>query len=318
MRNDLAVFLAAALSSGATWWLTRAERPVDPVSGPEPTGPATSPEAPASGGGPVLRGTSPVEWAPLLAELRAIRARLEATPVASTQPGTGSPAGSRSAGSVLDHVAAEDAPFEALTADLQAVRKTAERRLLAVPDRLRTAYAGLLAQPDTGIGRILSRGKFEELLSTRGGGAYWSFATRSNSYDESPDVELQKGSFSSGFYGSSIGFVTDLGTLPLERVPDGPGILPPPLDESQRGIWEFLWSERGEGTGGYAADFPERAHALGVPRRATAIVGHTYVLRAILPGEHDLLVAFTSVEGDENGHTLVHRVLRTYPMTSRR
>lgn len=318
MRNDLAVFLAAALSSGATWWLTRDQRPCDPGSAGESQTPATRSDAPPTGRGPMLEGTSHAEFAPLLAELRAIRARLEAKPLASMQPGTASAAGGRSAGSVLDVAVAEDAPLEALAADLLAVHKTIDRRLLTVPDRLRTTHASLLAQPDTGIGRILPRGKFEKLLTMPGGGAYWSFATRSNSYQESPDVELQNGSFSSGFYGSSIGYLIDLGTLPLERVPDGPGILPSPLDESQRGVWEFLWSERGEGPRGYAPDFTERASALGAPRQATAIVGHTYVLRAILPGEHDILVAFASVEGDENGHTLVHRVLRTYPMTSRR
>ena len=40
---------------------------------------------------------------------------------------------------------------------------------------------------------------------------------------------------------------------------------------------------------------------------------HTYLLRAVLPGEHDILVAFRDAHSDDTGTTLVWREIARWP-----
>src|SRR4051812_18820593 len=69
--------------------------------------------------------------------------------------------------------------------------------------------------------KILPRRMFDyekNELSVRGGGAYYSFAKQSHSYDEIPQIELQSDNLSVGFYGASYGFIADLGEAPLSEI----------------------------------------------------------------------------------------------------
>jgi hypothetical protein len=180
-------------------------------------------------------------------------------------------------------------------------------------------YAALLAREDTGTARLLPRGKYEHVVEKRGGGAYYSFATRDNSYDKEPDLELQNGRYRSGFYGNNWGHVMDLGPITVESVPDGPSVLPPGLAEDLRAKWEFLWKDAGTNERDFSGEFRSEASRLGVDRNhVPAVAGHTYVVRAILVGEHDHLVAFTPVEQDDYGQTLVWRILKKWKVPSRR
>lgn len=199
------------------------------------------------------------------------------------------------------------------------IRARTQELLLAPPAGVQTRYASLLARAGTGVARILPRGAYEQAIEKRGGGAYYSFATRDNSYDEEPDLELQQGNYSSSFYGGTWGCVLDLGAIALESVPESPAALPTALTEEQRPAWELLWQDAKTSKQGFSDDFKGAAAKLGLSRnRVPAVVGHTYVVRAILPGEHDHLVAFSPVEQDEFGHTLVWRVLRTWTVERRR
>lgn len=40
---------------------------------------------------------------------------------------------------------------------------------------------------------------------------------------------------------------------------------------------------------------------------------HTYLLRAVLPGEHDILVAFRDAHRDDTGSSIVWREIRRWP-----
>ena len=100
------------------------------------------------------------------------------------------------------------------------------------------------------MARILPRGRFDALIERRGGGAYWSFVKRDNSYDKEPDLELQQGMFMSGFYGGNEGRLLDLGEMPLEDVEADPARAPRVLDEQGRRVWAHFFKARGK---------PERA-----------------------------------------------------------
>src|SRR5215204_6207037 len=93
-----------------------------------------------------------------------------------------------------------------------------EATLLSVPDEDRKAHAEFLAQPDTGLVRLLPREKWDSKLSMRGGGSYYSFTLRSNEYGRSTDIGLEQGRFMVGFAGADFGFMVSLGDMPVENV----------------------------------------------------------------------------------------------------
>ena len=72
--------------------------------------------------------------------------------------------------------------------------------------------------------------------------------------------------------------------------------------------WAFLWEDIPAERNGRRA-YQKRGRKLGLRDRAKAEPEHTYLLRAVLPGEHDILVAFRDVHRDDHGHTLVFREL---------
>lgn len=110
----------------------------------------------------------------------------------------------------------------------------------------------------------------------------------------------------------------DLGPIAIETVTQSPTAYPPGLQEDLRPKWEVLWEDAETKKEGFSREFERKVNALGLaPRHIPSVRGHTYVVRAILPGEHDHLVAFSPVEEDEHGQTLVWRILKTWPVEAR-
>ena len=198
-----------------------------------------------------------------------------------------------------------------LAARIQALLR--ERLLTPTGDHVERELALLQDVQDTGTTRILRRETFEgtlnEPLGIRGGGAYFSFHLESHSYDDEPDLCLSNGQFSSCLYGGSTGYILDLGDAALDTLGT---TAPQTLKAEQAPQWSHLWAAAGSGEGPHDTSFDTRARNLGLTGNAPARRGHTYVLRAILDAEHDILVAFRSVHSDRDGHTLVWRVLRTF------
>lgn len=172
--------------------------------------------------------------------------------------------------------------------------------------------------------KILPRGMFkDDELSVRGGGAYYSFVRKSHSYNEIPQIELFKlgihvrrsGSYTEvpktefinlpvdflqvGFYGANYGFIADLGEVPLAEV----------TPESKN--TKFLM--------GYNPDKDELAARYAFKRiredfevegikysgAYAAVVGHTYILRAISFDEADSLVAFHVYRKESDGGLII-------------
>ena len=86
-----------------------------------------------------------------------------------------------------------------------------DRELLAPPQGAVAQHAAFLAQPDTGLVRLLPREKFDGKLAVRGGGAYYSFAHLVHEYNYGSDIGLEQGRLGVGFAGASYGFLFDLG-----------------------------------------------------------------------------------------------------------
>src|SRR5262249_14695127 len=135
------------------------------------------------------------------------------------------------AGTAPDGVANLQA--DALLQRLAAIRAQAEPRLLAVADADRRAWADLLAQPATGIARILPRGRFDALVASREGGAYLDFVTQAHAYGNGVHLGLEQGQFGSGFAGDEVGYLLDLGPVPLAAAEQ------PPLGQHARDAVAF-------------------------------------------------------------------------------
>lgn len=160
-------------------------------------------------------------------------------------------------------------------------------------------HAAFLRQPDTGLIRLMPRGQVEPLLSTRGGGAYYSFTRLTHAYGFGSDLELQQGRFSVGFAGVDFGFLVALGNVGLETVGlDHPGVrylanFAAPLIEA-----EARTQHQRSGAGFQENGFTYR-------NRLDAILNTTYVVRSVQYGLADALIAFRFVRQDSDGSVIL-------------
>lgn len=132
----------------------------------------------------------------------------------------------------------------------------------------------------------------------RGGGAYYSFVTRSHSYDRTPQIELQQGDLKTGFAGANYGFLKDLGKMDLTAVDNRmrevaflEGYQPPKYEPDVR--------EEKKRSSDYSVE------GITYKRRLEAVSGHTYILRAILFNRADSLVAFNINRINEDGSMVI-------------
>lgn len=166
--------------------------------------------------------------------------------------------------------------------------------------------------------KLLPRGMFDQDTSTygdkdnplgiRGGGAYYSFATELHSYNKMPQIELQKEYLNTGFYGLNYGLMKDLGAIELASVSTDLAEVNFLATYKPRNLIPEIREEQGK-RGDYKANgYVYRA-------RLPAIVGHTYVLRAIGYDEFDILVAFQPIAKLENGALeVLWKELKTFPV----
>ena len=206
--------------------------------------------------------------------------------------------------------------------DLLVLGRQVQRELrvrLLTPDLTDPKVAAVLARvPDAQVARLLPYGRIEDdidgrFLGISGAGAFWSFATRSNDYDQQPDVMLSGGDFSARGYGGTAGWICDLGRIDLADLRADP-LSPPGRDERTREIWSLSWEDAHIAGRDFDRSIEARARALELGMDAPASPGNTYLIRKIMPGEHDLLAAFTVLSRDDYGYTIAGRVLQRWPL----
>lgn len=160
-------------------------------------------------------------------------------------------------------------------------------------------HAAFLAQPDTGLIRLLPREQFDGVLATRGGGAYYSFARLTHEYGFGSDLSLQRGQFSVGFAGADFGFLALLGEMGLAEVTlDQAAVrymagFVPPVTEPEARLEQRRSSDGFQDNGFSYRD------------RTAAILGKTYAVRSVGYRTSDLLVAFRVLRQDSDGSLLL-------------
>lgn len=154
--------------------------------------------------------------------------------------------------------------------------------------------------------RLLPRQPYEKVLTTRGGGAYYSFLRKTHEYGYGSDIELQQGKLSVGFAGADYGFIADMGNIPLTSVSlDNADIVflvnyQPPTEMTEI---------RKEQAKSRNYETPTATFSSSV----TAMVGHSYALRSLGFDQSDVLIAFKVVRRDVDGSLILFwKLLKTY------
>jgi hypothetical protein len=196
-------------------------------------------------------------------------------------------------------------------AEIESLReqiKLKEAILLAPAPEDETRYAEFLAQPHTGLVRLLPREKWIHKLSTAGDGAFYSFARLTHEYGFGSDIMLEQGQFAGGFAGANYGLFVNLGDMPLENVSGE--------TEGVRTLTEFQTpsvepeARKQQRRAGEGFKEDERTYAERVP----AVVNNTYVLRSVNYDSSDVLVAYRVVRKDDDASVvLLWKLLKKYP-----
>ncbi|HVF67759.1 MAG TPA: hypothetical protein VM914_08860 [Pyrinomonadaceae bacterium] len=197
-------------------------------------------------------------------------------------------------------------------ADIESLReqiKAKEAVLLAPSDEDWKTHAEFLAQPRTGLMRLLPRERWTGKLSTRGDGAYYSFARRTQEYGYGSDISLEQDAFSVGFAGADFGFMVNLGNVPLETLTaDAEAVqfmasYRTPSEEPEARKAHAQFSLDGDQTGRWA-----------YKSRLPVFVNNTYALRSVNYNYSDVLVAFRVVRKDLDGSAVIlWKLLAKYP-----
>jgi hypothetical protein len=179
--------------------------------------------------------------------------------------------------------------------------------------------AALARHPDLALARILPYGVLDgdiegRFLGIRGAGADFSFFTRSNDYGQQPDIHLDQ-TLSAGPYGGTVGFLVDVGEVDLMEIAGSQKSSPLQAVSGGREMWDLLWTDAHTTGREFDRSFVDRANGLNLTHRAAPGVGHTYLVRSILPGEHDILAAFEILSADEYGYTLAWSLLHSWPIS---
>jgi RNA polymerase sigma-70 factor (ECF subfamily) len=200
-----------------------------------------------------------------------------------------------------------------LRVELDQLRGQAEELLLRrIPTDLADRIAAAPMAADSGWFRLVERtSPWVELPRVREGGAYYSFATKSSSFDEEPDISLERGCLS-----VRLGLVGDLGELGLARA-----MQLGPTWNDQPGIEQALLAIDHFGASGevvaelqaFRSEIPAE-----LSRGAEAIEGHSYLVRSIAQGHHDLLVVCEVLRVDEFGAWLVWKLVQSWPVPRER
>ena len=219
---------------------------------------------------------------------------------------------------------AQDTSREALRDTIRAKRAQLaelERQFLEPTAADRSQFATLLAQPNTGVIRLLPRETYDadivknnaKTLTTRGGGAYYSFTRLTHEYGFGSDIELYSGHLSVGFAGLHYGMLLKLGDIGLEDLtPQLPAV---------RTLLEYTSPKTAVEARDENYKFATVGNLEGFKRRLPLEINTTYLLRSINFPDSDVAVGFRVVRKDTDDSIIIaFKVLKDFspPKTAAR
>ncbi|MCA1623301.1 MAG: hypothetical protein LC768_07215, partial [Acidobacteria bacterium] len=146
--------------------------------------------------------------------------------------------------------------------------------------------------------RLLPRERYDYKPTLQGNGSFYSFTNKSHDYQKIAQIGLEQNNLKVGFAGADYGFINDLGEMPLADVTRETAAVSflvdykPPTDEPKVRVEQRKsWNYEVDGIS-YKSNIP-------------AVVGHSYVLRAISFDRADILVAFKVQRKDADGSLII-------------
>ena len=120
-----------------------------------------------------------------------------------------------------------------------------EQQLLSPAPEDAAKFQSFLAEPDTGLIRLIPREVYDRRLIISGGGAYYSFTELTHEYGRGPDISLERNRFSVGFagldWGSRLCQIRQLNRLVWKPMPSGsPPSSETPQAEAEVRSWQRL------------------------------------------------------------------------------
>jgi len=184
-----------------------------------------------------------------------------------------------------------------------------EAKFLGAAEEDIAAYKEFLLQPDTGITRLLPREVFDKnTLTTRGGGAYYSFTRNTHEYGRGTQIGFEQDTFNVSFAGADYGMLARLGDLPLNSVSlESPAAKflasYEAVSEEPQARTEYMRFANGV-----------KIEGVLFKTRQPAILNNTYILRGIHYSDSDVLVAFRIVRKDlDDSVIILWKLLKKYP-----
>jgi hypothetical protein len=182
-----------------------------------------------------------------------------------------------------------------------------EKQFLAVPEADRTAFADLLAEPNTGLIRLLPREIFDsetykknsKTITMRGGGAYYSFLNLTHEYGFGSDISLDHDQFSVGFAGYDYGMLLKIHDVSLQDLSAEYPYAAPLIRYSPATYEEAIRNEQRAFALGTVID------GLSLKRTVPVEVNASYLLRSISYHDSDILVGLKVIRRDSDGSVVL-------------
>ncbi len=222
---------------------------------------------------------------------------------------------------------------EELMPTLGAVRTRVDEVLfLGFSPEIEARFGAWRAHADSGLIRLTPYlSEWTELSSRRNGGAIYSFDERSHDAQHY-DLYIQENRLEIASSGYHCGAIVDLGMLAIEStsvatIESIAGPLGTLLTQHEFPVHEFDTNPRtrdraarealGASERADSQAFVQARNALNGTDSAAVAVGHTYALRSVVFGAHDVLVAVYVAARDEQGVVLAWKLLQSRPVTPR-
>lgn len=187
--------------------------------------------------------------------------------------------------------------------------KAKEQRFLAPRTEDFKPYLSYYGQKDKGVFKLLPREKYDNKMSIRGGGAYYSFKYLDHQYGYGSDISLEQNYLSSGFAGCDFGYLVSLGNTELEEISDSHPALKFMFDFKPADSEPEIRKQQSH------RDFEESGFSYS--RRMKFKLGEVFGLRSINFGVNDgsdVIVVFKIIKQYEDGSLLiVWKKLKEFP-----
>lgn len=260
---------------------------------------------------------------PLVGEAAEVTAEDASAPsvVSSLEPEHGRQAATATASTSAARPDFATAPLDELLVLGQQIQRELREKLLTPEPEVVQRHPRDIAPAVGGYARLLDRSIFGlfgprvNALGIREGGSFFSFVTKSSSFDERPTIHLSQGSLST----ASRGTILPARGVRIDRVPDSADQFPEVADLDAEFVerWRALWMDWPVQSDPRQREHEQRLRELGLHSSWTPTVGTTFLVRTVGEGDFDLLAALEVLADDDFGITFAWRILKSWPISPR-